>query len=666
MTNIDGLNDQFMNFSQWLPGAIGIFLALVLALSLIGVFFGFLVATYRHGPGEGFYIVAQTIGQSIPDFFGTSPRRVMAIARLAVKESIRRRVVMVTFGVFALALLFGGWFMNSGTDHPDRVYVNFVSFGTQMLILLMGVLVASFSLPDDIKNKTIYTVVTKPVRATEIVIGRVVGFMLIGTTLLAIMGLLSYLFVIRGLAHTHQVVGETQSVLSLNDIDPATRLNQLGRRVSASAVKEGMTTFDDGHRHPIELIEDIRDPDSLPFNPENVVSKEVLPDGRIRYLRLIVEEVSGHTHNVKIDGQGDDARFTLSNSKGYFKARVPMYAQDLIFYDSTGAEKEGGINIGKEAQVRGYIDGGSYANRNTLSNAQFVFENFDAARFDNAEDLVLELTLGVFRSTKGDIQRRVLASMQFESIPDNPEIDSKFVSDKIIFETEEYRVQIRSIPRKQSGQLIDRDGNAKTGTFDLFDDFAANGKVKLIIRCEDQNQFLGMSRSDVYFRQSERSYGWNFFKAFVGIWAQMLIVVSIAVALSTFLSAPVTIVGTVVLIVIGFNSQFIRNMMEPENSGGGPIESFYRIVTQKNMEIDLEASVATTLLEQTDILLVKMLTSLTYIAPDFSSLNFSQLLSLGYSIRVDNIFVALLIALGFFVGFSVLGYFSLKTREIAK
>ena len=37
-----------------------------------------------------------------------------------------------------------------------------------------------FSLPADIKTKTIYTVVTKPVRPGEIVLGRIVGFSLVG------------------------------------------------------------------------------------------------------------------------------------------------------------------------------------------------------------------------------------------------------------------------------------------------------------------------------------------------------------------------------------------------------------------------------------------------------------------------------------------------------
>ena len=187
--------ENFPNFLDWINSAVVLFAGIGIAAVILGVFFGYVVASFRHGPFEAFYVVAQVISQAIPDFFGTAPRRIMAVARLAIKEALRRRVILVTFGIFALTLLFGGWFMNNGSDHPDRVYVNFVLWGTQLLVLLMGMLISAFSLPEDIKNKTIYTVVTKPVRSTEIVLGRIVGFGLLGTGLLALMGLISFLFV---------------------------------------------------------------------------------------------------------------------------------------------------------------------------------------------------------------------------------------------------------------------------------------------------------------------------------------------------------------------------------------------------------------------------------------------------------------------------------------
>jgi len=47
-------------------------------------------------------------------------------------------------------------------------------------VLLIALLVSAFSLPNDFKTKTIYTVVTKPVRAGDIVLGRILGFTIVG------------------------------------------------------------------------------------------------------------------------------------------------------------------------------------------------------------------------------------------------------------------------------------------------------------------------------------------------------------------------------------------------------------------------------------------------------------------------------------------------------
>ena len=133
------------------------------------------------------------------DLVHLSPRRVWALARLAIQESIRRRVVVV-FAVFILILLFAGWFLDPGSIDPARLYLDFVLTATSYLVLLLALFLSSLSLPADIKNRTLHTVVTKPVRASEVVLGRIVGFTAVGTLLLLVMGAISYVFVERGLS----------------------------------------------------------------------------------------------------------------------------------------------------------------------------------------------------------------------------------------------------------------------------------------------------------------------------------------------------------------------------------------------------------------------------------------------------------------------------------
>lgn len=660
--------ERFPDFFEWIGPGLLLFGGILLAAALLGLFFGYIVAVFRHGPFEAFYVVAQVVGEAIPDFLNTSPRRVLAIAGLAAREALRRRVILVTFAIFATTLLFGGWFMDGGSEHPDRIYVNFVLWGTQMLVLLMGMLISSFSLPEDIKHKTIYTIVTKPVRSTEIVMGRIVGFGAVCTGLLLMMAVISFFFVWRGLSHDHQVAGETRTIASFVDVDTATRLSSItGRRVSENAVKEAETTFDAGHSHQLELVEDVRDADQPPLDPSNVVDQETRPDGRLVYRRVICHPVGGHTHQVMVQGTGRDAEITLGPAVGYFRSRVPIYAEKLTFFDRGGNPSDKGKNVGKEWSYRGYIDGGTPTQKSSLAKAVYSFEGFRESLFRRSDVIPLDMTLGVYRTYKADVEKRVMAGLQFESVPDNPEVDNKFVSDMIDFETNEFTVQTLPIPRKLVGKVFAPDGTMiSSGQYDLFDDFAANGKLKLNLACKDFAQYLGVAKADVYFRAGDKLYWANFYKGYLGIWCQMMIIIAMGVAFSTFLNTPVTMLGIVVMLIMGFYSQFARDLTDTTRDGGGPIESFVRVITQQNMQVSLETGILTTLMEQTDKLLSNLLAAITYLAPDFAMLDFSDYLTFGYAIDNQRILVAVVITLAFLVGLTLLGYFALKTREIAK
>ena len=49
--------------------------------------------------------------------------------------------------------------------------------GMNVLLVSVGLLLAAFSIPNDIKNLTIHTIVTKPVERFEIVLGRFLGYL---------------------------------------------------------------------------------------------------------------------------------------------------------------------------------------------------------------------------------------------------------------------------------------------------------------------------------------------------------------------------------------------------------------------------------------------------------------------------------------------------------
>ncbi len=125
----------------------------------------------------------------LSDLFSLSPRRVLALTKLTFREAVRRRALLV-FVVFAVLFMFAGWFLSASTLAPEfqvKVYVTFVLRAISWLILPLVLLLACWGLPEDIRQRSLHTVVTKPARRLEIVLGRMFGFACVGTLVLVVM-----------------------------------------------------------------------------------------------------------------------------------------------------------------------------------------------------------------------------------------------------------------------------------------------------------------------------------------------------------------------------------------------------------------------------------------------------------------------------------------------
>ena len=147
------------------------------------------------GPGR---VLKGTL-RGLIDVFTVSPRRVYAIAMLAFKESVRRKALLV-FVVFAALFMFAGWFMEGDAARPDLHLMNLVAFvfrAMTWLVLPVVVLMSCWGLPEDIRLRSLHTVVTKPVRRSEVVLGRMLGFSAVGTVIIALMAVVGYGWILR-------------------------------------------------------------------------------------------------------------------------------------------------------------------------------------------------------------------------------------------------------------------------------------------------------------------------------------------------------------------------------------------------------------------------------------------------------------------------------------
>ncbi len=586
-------------FLNWLGPALFSFLQAAAVLSLVALVGGFLVTAFRYGPGVGGDATYRMLKTALSDLVSLSPRRVGALARLAVQESLRRRV-LVGFGVFLLILLFAGWFLDTKSHDPATLYLSFVLTATTYLVLLMALFLSAFSLPADIKNKTIYTIVTKPVRPGEIVLGRILGFSLIGTLLLAIMGLFSYFFVVRVLNHTHEV-----EIASLK----STPGDREGGRT-------GRTTLAQNHRHQVTLDAD--------GNGSTDIAQ-------------------GHWHEVDKSVDGDKTTYVLGPPQDLLTARVPAYGK-LRFKDRAGRGVDRGINVGNEWKYRSFVEGG------TLATAIWNFQDITAERY--LAGLPIEMTIRVFRSYKGEIEQGIRGVIVLKN-PTNGR-----TSELKMFHAKDFSTDHMKIDRK----LSDKDGNP----IDLFDDLAPNGELELWLQCIDESQYFGVAQADVYLRARDASFTMNFVKSYLGIWVQMLLVTSFGVMFSTFLSGAVAMVATLASLVLGFFTKFVFEVAQGTVQGGGPLESFIRIVKQQNVTLQMEPGFTTDVVKGADAVFMFFMQSVTSLLPDFRQFSTVDYVAHGFDIPPDVVGVQFAAGLGYMAAVFAIGYLFLRTREVAR
>lgn len=594
---------ELTTYGQWLAGAIGPWLKTIGALTVFALVASYVTAAVLYGPVDAADRVYKSLVVCLADLVRISPRRTLALARLAVQESLRRKVLVV-FVLFAVFLLVGGWFLEGDNIDPGRLYVTVVLEWTTYLVLVMALLLSALSLPADFKNRTIYTIVTKPVRAGEIVLGRILGFTAIGTVLLALMGACSYLFVVRAVVHTHELA---EADVIETDLPGAAQ---------AGVSRQGRLSEARFHRHRVTLDADGQG---------------------------ISEASRGHFHEVRAVTEGGRTRYEVGPPRGYFHARVPINGQ-LRFKDRSGAVTQRGVSVGYESKVRSYLEGGS------LAAAIWTFRDVRAGDFP--EGLPVELTIRVFRTYKGEIERGILGSLVLR----NP--STGLTSSPRNFLAKEFMTDRQFIPRA----LTDTAGNK----IDLFEHLVDQGRLEIQLQCLERGMFFGVASTDIYLLAREGSFGWNFAKGCAGIWLQMVLVIAVGVAWSTFLNNAVALLATVATMLGGFFLDFIRQLAAGEAVGGGSMESLVRIFNQRSAVQQLDEGLTTTVVKLLDQQVQLILSGLARLLPDFRALSEVESVAGGFDVGLTRLAEHATMTLGFAAPAFVLGLVFLKLREAAR
>jgi hypothetical protein len=534
-------------------------------------------------------------------------RRIFALSGLSFKEALGRRVLWA-FSALLLVFLFGSWFI-SGRAKPEdqlRTYVQLVFWAMTPLLLFVSVLLAAFSIPADIRQQTIHTVLTKPVQRFEVYLGRVLGFGALMTLVLLFMAGVSLLYVLRG-------------------VDP------------------------------------------------------------------------------------DAAAESL-------KARAPLFGY-LTFENTESAEK--GVNVGEEWGYRSYITApiGGDAPQRAIWHFSDLPHSFAARK-----EVPCEFTFAIYRAYKGDKENRgiscAFACQTWRFDPrrlddyrkkrkeeradlhgrSEADVDNELAKEFGYYEIDSFPVtNFKTMTRDLPGGLFENAEQLDPKWQEFLQSRGLNpSELEVRVRCLDRQEYVGMARYDLYLRQDDpntadeaRWFALNFLKGTVGLWMRLILVIAIAAALSTYLSNVISLLVTLMLFVGGLFREFIFSVILNKNIGGGPLQSFFRVVgravgvgtTEQPPHMVFERPGWYTLLQHdtsnldhttsTDIFSVFdpiyrwVMARVFDVIPDVDRFDLTLFVSEGFDISFSQLLVTLILLIGYLLPWAVLAYYLLKWREIA-
>jgi hypothetical protein len=361
--------------------------------------------------------------------------------------------------------------------------------------------------------------------------------------------------------------------------------------------------------------------------------------------------------------------YEVSGPLEIMRARRPNYGH-LSFQDRNGVPVPRGVSVGSEWTYRSFIEGG------TSAGAIWAMDGIDASKFRTGDDgqvLPVELIVRVFRTYKGILGQGIQGSMTLRN-PDTKResFDWTFTAKDAgggVATVDKEKGRTGGLPSINSFEWPRKLEDKNHNRIDLLDDLVSkDGRLEIIVRCLEKEQYYGFARPDCFLRLSDGSPLWNYCKAQLSTWVQMVIVIAIAVAMSTLVNGPVAMLFTVAFITLGFFRDFFVRVATGEEAGGGPIESLVRLITQQNLFTGLQEgeSTAVDLMHMADSGLQTIMRSVAYILPDFRSFSTADYVAYGFDIPLGKIFQDLTFGMAYVAGVCVIGYFFLRTREVAK
>jgi hypothetical protein len=378
-----------------------------------------------------------------------------------------------------------------------------------------------------------------------------------------------------------------------------------------------------------------------------------------------------------------------------YKARVPVYGKLEFLNVRTPNQEFRGDSVGHEWEYRSYIAGGDASPHRAI----WKFDNErDLRALANRKDTVpLEFEFDIFRTTKGDENRGVLCSFQFVALPwgDPERPDARKVQ---AYQDATRGVKAHVQPGDAGWDAPGSDWAKLDGAAEQFGYYEFKSKeiadfhtftidvppglfraalkdrpgnsgsqplLMVVVKCESPTQFIGVAKRDLYFLAGDEPFAVNFLKGVLGLWLRLVLVISIAVACSTYLSGVIAWLVVCFLYFTGLFQDFIAKEAAGVSVGGGPFESAIRLAQNANLVTPLPDSAGKSLAMTGDVAYQWVLKLVMMILPDVDRFSWSHYVASGFSVPWAVIALNCIYLAGYLYFWAVLANYLMKAREVA-
>lgn len=616
----------------------------LIALALLGgtlvlCMLGSLLAHGLRGPA----LVVDQISMLFSQLIRMSATRVGAISNLTILESIRKKALVV-FVIFAILFMFAGWFLQDSVAKEDlqvKVFVSFVLKVISWLVLPVMLLLACWGIPTDIKVRSLHTVVTKPVYRNEVFVGRFLGYTLVGTFVLGIMAVAGYFWMLGNIPES----SKSQLISRIPKYGTIAFSGRFGSRSDASdkglnvgymwdfrSYIEGGTkartwyTFED--INVSRLKAKIPSDELAEFQKEYETYQEELKQFEERIEKLTAEG-------------GTDS--TLSVAR--LRPKLPKAPTGMLLEHDFEAFRAYKGEISQRLLCRFTL-----INR-TSEQIRLMREDEQDPKTD--EQIAEELGMSLEEVARIERELRVPLPI-FEVMEFSEKAEDKIVEVPLVIEYTEY------------DETAGATGTV-TRTANLFEDLInEQGELTIEVECMDEGQYLGMARPDLFIRMPDKPFASSYFKSVFGIWLQLVLVVLLGVTASTFVKGPVATFLSFSMLIVG---QVFRGFMDRlatgEQSGGGPLESVYRLYQHMNPSQELPQATWVDVMQTIDAGALGFLWAVKFIIPNFEQFRMTEFTANGFDVPWNSsLLPGICLTAAYLIPCFIIGYYSLKNREM--